>query len=118
MRDWVTRESNRTGETVHQVLERVTKEGGGKWATIGMVCGMTGPAARNMFIKHGFEKKPIWNFDYQGVNASMLSHCNRLGLDYPSVANYKTRNKLTPAEAMTAYLEGRVKRHYWGVKAA
>ena len=37
MADWVSRQCAMTGETPHQVLQRVVDESGGKWELIGFL---------------------------------------------------------------------------------
>ena len=114
MADWVSRQCATTGETPHQVLQRVVDESGGKWVLIGLYCGMTHQAAINMFRRHGFEKKPSRNIVFDGVEGSVLSHCKRLGIHTQALTQYCLRNGKTRVQGLEDYKAGRVVRHYWG----
>lgn len=112
MRDWVTRESEKTGETINEVLQRVIREAGPKWESIGPHCGMTASAAMAMFNRHNVKKPPARHFVFDGVLGSLQTHCERIGVKYQTLYKYFQRNGLTPLEALQMYKNGKVVRNY------
>jgi len=112
---WEQREALRTGKTVRQVLDDLMREGGGKWETMAMLCGMSYPCVIRMYERNGITKTPVRNFAFRGVATSGLQHCRAHGLSYFAVKQYCRRTGVSMPDAMERYLTGQVKIHHWGV---